>query len=98
MARWIGELDDAHLAAGAGAALEPRYDRAGDPTAARARLHGTDKLRPGLNPQPLERTRIIVERMAGQKEADRLELLLQSFGREPSLNRWQGERRTRHGA
>ena len=46
MAGRIRQLDDAHLAAGAGAALEPRHHRAGDPAAAGAGLHGAGELGP----------------------------------------------------
>jgi len=42
----IRQLDDAHLAAGAGASFEPCHDRTGDAAAAGARFHGAGELGP----------------------------------------------------
>src|SRR5208282_5404623 len=50
----------------------------------RADEHG-----PGLYPQPRENRGIGIERMAGQKEADRVELAPQPFIERPWLGFWQ---------
>src|SRR5438093_954351 len=48
--------------------------------------------RPGLHAHMLERVDVIVERVTRQKEADRIELLLQPLGRKPSVHYWQPKR------
>src|SRR5712691_8057212 len=47
------------------------------------------ELGPGLHPHALERDGIVVERVAGEEEADGVELLLQPLGRKPGLERGQ---------
>ena len=74
----IGQPDDAHLAAGLGAPLGARNHGAGDPAAAGAGFHRVGELHPGLHAKPLQRRRVIVERMTGEEETDRVEFLLQA--------------------
>ena len=85
----IGEFQDAHPVAGLGAPLGARHHRAGDAAGGRALLHRIGERRPRLHVQPLERRRVVVERMAGEEEADRVELALQPLGRQPRLGRGQ---------
>ena len=92
MAGRVGQADDAHLAAGAGAPLLPRHHRAGDAAGGRAGLHRTREIGPGLHAQFLEHGGVIVERMAGEKEADRLVFAFQALGRQPRLG--IGQRRS----
>ena len=82
----VGELDDAHLAAGARAPFGARHHRAGDAAGAGARAHGARKLRPRLHPHALEGGGIIVERVAGEEKTDGVEFLLQPLGRKPGLD------------
>ena len=56
----VGELDDAHLAAGARAPFGARHHGAGDAAGAGARAHSARKLRPRLHPHALEGGGIIV--------------------------------------
>ena len=81
----IGEFQDAHLVAGLGAPLGARHHGAGDAARGRALLHRIGERRPRLHVQPLQRRRVIVERVAGEEEADRVELALQPLGRQPRL-------------
>src|SRR5262249_59264332 len=96
MSGGVGELDDAHLAAGARAPFGARDHGAGDAAGAGARAHGARKLRPRLHPHALEGGGIIVERVAGEKETDGLELLLEPLGRQPRLDladrKWSARR------
>ena len=52
-----------------------------------AGFDGAGKLGPGLHAQPLERRGVIVERMPGEKKADRVEFALQTLRRQPRLYR-----------
>ena len=54
-----------------------------------AGLHRAGEFRPGQHAQPLERRGIIVERMAGEEEADGVVFLSQPVGRQPRLDRRQ---------
>ena len=85
----VGEFQNAHPVAGLGAPLGARHDGAGDAARGRALLHRIGERRPRLHVQPLERGGVIVERMAGEEEADRVELALQPLGRQPRLGRGQ---------
>ena len=51
--------------------------------ALRAGTDRTGELGPGLHPHALERGGVVVERMAGEEEADGVEFLLQPLGRRP---------------
>src|SRR5262249_49940092 len=88
----IGEPDDAHLAAGARAPLGARHHRAGDTARARTGAHRARELGPGLYPHALEGGGIVVERVAGETEADRGERALQPLRRQPWFDRRQAER------
>src|SRR5262249_27663805 len=74
---WVGEADDTHAIAGLGAALDARDHRRCHAARGGAGFHGLAEIRPRLDPQTLEQRRIVVERMAGEKEADRVVFLLQ---------------------
>ena len=89
----IGQAEDAHLVAGLGAPLHARDHGRRDLARGRAGLHRAGELRPGLHAQPLQRRRIVVERMARQEEADRIVFLLQLLLRQPRLDRGQDQRR-----
>ena len=91
----VREPDDAHLAAGAGAPLHTRNDRPGDAAGARARADRARELGIGLHAQALERGGVVVERMAGEEEADGVEFLLQPLGRGPRLDVRQPDRLAR---
>ena len=93
MAGRVGEPDDPHLAAGAGAPLGARHHRARDAACVRAGAHGAGELGPGLHPHALERRGVVVERMPGEEEADGIELLLQPLGRQPRLDIAERQRR-----
>src|SRR6201981_3727606 len=94
----VGELDDAHLAAGASTTSGARPRGAGDAAGAGARAHSARKLRPRLHPHALEGGGIIVERVAGEEETDSVEFLLQPFGWKPRLDLAGCKRGLRRGA
>ena len=86
MAGGIRETHDAHLVAGLGAPFHARHHGRGDLSCGGAGFHRAGEFGPGLHPQPLQHGRVIVERMAGQKEADRVIFAPQPLGRQPRLD------------
>ena len=58
-------------------------------------LHRARELGPGLHAQLLQHGGVIVERMAGEEEADRVVFALQPLGRQPGLDRRQRDRLAR---
>ena len=84
----IGQAEDAHLVAGLGAPLRARHHGRGDAARARAGLHRAARTPPTTAPSASCSSRcVIVERMAGQEEADRVVFALQPVGRQPRLDR-----------
>ena len=61
-------------------------------------FHRAGEFRPRLHAQPLERRRIIVERMAGEEKADRFVFPLQALRRQPRFEHRQRHRRRRGAA
>ena len=61
-------------------------DGCGNTTRGRPGFDRAREFRPRLNPQLFQHRGIVVERMAGQEEADRLILAAQSLGRQPWLD------------
>ncbi|VCU09306.1 hypothetical protein RHODGE_RHODGE_02480 [Rhodoplanes serenus] len=93
----VRQADDAHLVAGLGAPLGARHHGGAEPPGLLPRLHAAGKLGPGLESQRLQQRRVVVERMAGEEEADGIVLALQLVGRHPHRRRrdLQGLRRRR---
>ena len=94
----IRQAHDAHLVAGLGAPFHPRHHGGRHLAGGRAGLHGAGKLRPRLHPQPLQRDGVVVERMAGQEEADGVVFAAQPLGRQPRLDLRQHDGRRVGGA
>ncbi len=93
MAGRVGQAQNAHLIAGLGAALLARHHGRGNLAGGGAGFHRLAEIRPALHPQPLERGGVVVERMAGQKEADRVIFAAQPLGRQPRLDLRQHDAR-----
>ena len=68
MTAWIGQADDAHLAAHPGAPLGARYNGGGNTARCRAAFYGAREFRPGLHTQFLEHRGIVIKRMARQEK------------------------------
>ena len=94
----IGQPENAHLVAGLGAAFLTRHHGAGDLAGGGAHLHGAGEFRPGLHAHLLEHRRIVVERMAGQEEADSVVFAAQPFRRQPGFDLRHGDRLRRTAA
>ena len=88
----IRELDDPHLGTRLCAALGAVEHRRREPPGGRALLDGADEFGPGLNAQPRQDRRIGIERMAGQKKSDTIELATQPLVERPGLNLRQRNR------
>ena len=82
----VGQAHDAHLVAGLGPTLHARHHGRRYLAGGRAGFDRTRELRPGLHPQPLQHGGVIVERMAGQEEADGVVFATELFGRQPRLD------------
>ena len=83
LAGLIRELDDPHLRARLGSPFVTVEHRGSKPSGRGALLDRADEHGPGLHPQPRENRGIGVERMARQKEADRVELAPQPLIERP---------------
>ena len=93
MAGRIGQPDDAHLVAGLGAPLHARHHRGGNFAGGGAGLDRGENSAQDCTRSRFSDGGVIVERMAGKKESDRVVFASQPLGRQPWLDLGQHDGR-----